>query len=81
MAIHPRSCSTHTNPVAPDRFLVIEHGLRIFEKKLHEAAVQGGVDQEFIAAGNFELEVAGKRFAAVASLRPMYDPTGEKIKC
>ena len=41
----------------------------------------GGVDQEFIAAGNFELEVAGKRFAATASLRPMYDPTGEKIKC
>ncbi len=41
----------------------------------------GGVDQEFIATGNFELEVAGKRFAAAASLRPMYDPTGEKIKC
>ena len=40
----------------------------------------GGVDQEFIATGNFELEVAGKRFAAAASLRPMYDPTGEKIK-
>ena len=40
-----------------------------------------GVDHEFIASGNFELEVAGKRFAAAASLRPMYDPTGEKIKC
>ena len=40
-----------------------------------------GVDHEFMASGNFELEVAGKRFAAAASLRPMYDPTGEKIKC
>jgi 4-methylaminobutanoate oxidase (formaldehyde-forming) len=40
-----------------------------------------GVDHEFITSGNFELEVAGKRFAAVASLRPMYDPTGKKIKC
>ena len=40
-----------------------------------------GVDHEFVASGNFELEVAGKRFAAAASLRPMYDPTGEKIKC
>ena len=40
-----------------------------------------GVDQEFIATGNFELEVAGKRFAAAASCRPMYDPAGEKIKC
>ena len=41
----------------------------------------GGVDHEFMASGNFELEVAGKRFAAAASLRPMYDPTGERIKC
>jgi 4-methylaminobutanoate oxidase (formaldehyde-forming) len=41
----------------------------------------GGVDQEFIATGNFELEVAGKRFAAAASLRPMYYQTGAKIKC
>ena len=40
-----------------------------------------GVDHEFMASGNFELEVAGKRFAAAASLRPMYDPTGKKIKC
>ena len=40
-----------------------------------------GVDHEFMASGNFELEVAGIRFAAAASLRPMYDPTGEKIKC
>ena len=40
-----------------------------------------GVDHEFMESGNFELEVAGKRFAAAASLRPMYDPTGEKIKC
>jgi 4-methylaminobutanoate oxidase (formaldehyde-forming) len=40
-----------------------------------------GVDHEFIESGSFELEVAGKRFAAAASFRPMYDPTGEKIKC
>jgi 4-methylaminobutanoate oxidase (formaldehyde-forming) len=40
-----------------------------------------GVDEEFIKTGRFELEVAGKRFSAVASLRPMYDSTGKKIKC
>jgi 4-methylaminobutanoate oxidase (formaldehyde-forming) len=39
------------------------------------------VDHEFISTGNFEIEVAGKRFAAASSLRPMYDPMGEKIKC
>ena len=33
------------------------------------------------ATGSFEIEVAGKRFSAAASLRPMYDPTGRKIKC
>jgi 4-methylaminobutanoate oxidase (formaldehyde-forming) len=40
-----------------------------------------GVDREFITSGRFELEVAGKRFSATASLRPMYDPAGVKIKC
>jgi 4-methylaminobutanoate oxidase (formaldehyde-forming) len=40
-----------------------------------------GVDENFIKTGNFELEVAGERFPAVASLRPMYDPAGQKTKC
>jgi 4-methylaminobutanoate oxidase (formaldehyde-forming) len=40
-----------------------------------------GVDREFIEQGRFELEIAGKRFAASASLRPMYDPKGENLKC
>ncbi len=41
---------------------------------------RGVVDGEFIAAGNYELEVAGVRFPARASLRPFYDPKAERIK-
>ena len=47
------------------------------------AMIEGGgdvVDQKFIDAGDWELDIAGKRYAATASLKPMYDPTNEKIK-
>jgi 4-methylaminobutanoate oxidase (formaldehyde-forming) len=30
--------------------------------------------------GNWEVEVAGDRIAATASLKPLYDPAMEKIK-
>jgi 4-methylaminobutanoate oxidase (formaldehyde-forming) len=29
----------------------------------------------------YEIEVAGERHAAIASLRPLYDPKSERIKC
>ncbi len=40
-----------------------------------------GVDQTFIDAGEFEIEVAGERIPAVASLQPLYDPGSERIRC
>jgi 4-methylaminobutanoate oxidase (formaldehyde-forming) len=39
-----------------------------------------GVTPVWIAAGGFEIEVAGRRVAARASLSPMYDPTGARMK-
>ena len=39
-----------------------------------------GVDADFVKSGTYELEVAGQRIAASASLRPMYDPKSERIK-
>jgi 4-methylaminobutanoate oxidase (formaldehyde-forming) len=42
----------------------------------HEA----GVSLEYIEGGHFELEVAGRRFQARASLQPMYDPKGERVR-
>ncbi len=38
-----------------------------------------GVTKEKINAGNFEIEVAGRRYPAAASLRPMFDPDNRKI--
>ena len=40
----------------------------------------GGVDAAFVTAGSYEIEVAGERHAAEASLRPLYDPKGARVK-
>jgi 4-methylaminobutanoate oxidase (formaldehyde-forming) len=34
-----------------------------------------------VGARDYEIEVAGVRYPAIASLRPMYDPTNQRIKC
>jgi 4-methylaminobutanoate oxidase (formaldehyde-forming) len=39
-----------------------------------------GVDAEFIATGEFEIEVALHRVAATASLKPLYDPRSLRIR-
>lgn len=39
-----------------------------------------GVDAEYVNSGSYEIEVAGKRYSAKASLRPLYDPTSERVK-
>ncbi len=40
----------------------------------------GGVDDEFVRSGSYELEIAGRRVACRASLRPFYDPAMTRIK-
>ncbi|MCZ6730011.1 MAG: FAD-dependent oxidoreductase, partial [SAR324 cluster bacterium] len=39
-----------------------------------------GVDRDFVLSGRYEIEVAGERFPAKASLRPFYDPQNERIR-
>ena len=39
-----------------------------------------GVTDEFIASGRFEIAIADERVPARASLRPLYDPTGSRIR-
>ncbi len=41
---------------------------------------EGGVTPDFIHSGSYEIEIAGERFSARASLRPMYDPEGLKVR-
>lgn len=39
-----------------------------------------GVTTQYVETGDFEIGVAGERFAAKASLRPMYDPKSERMR-
>jgi 4-methylaminobutanoate oxidase (formaldehyde-forming) len=39
-----------------------------------------GVTVDFIKSGRYEIEVAGHRYLAKASLRPMYDPKGLRVR-
>jgi 4-methylaminobutanoate oxidase (formaldehyde-forming) len=41
---------------------------------------EDGVSTDFIKSGSYEIEVASQRFPAKASLRPMYDPKGIKVR-
>jgi 4-methylaminobutanoate oxidase (formaldehyde-forming) len=39
-----------------------------------------GVSKDFIDSGTFEIDVAGIRVPATASLTALYDPKGERLK-
>ena len=39
-----------------------------------------GQSTEEVLASTYEIEVAGRRFAATPSLTPLYDPLGERMK-
>jgi glycine cleavage system aminomethyltransferase T/glycine/D-amino acid oxidase-like deaminating enzyme len=39
-----------------------------------------GVTADFVKSGSYEIEVVGARYPARASLRPMYDPEGERVR-
>ena len=46
------------------------------------AMVEAGepIDQAYLDAGSWEVEIAGKRYPAVASLKPLYDAEMKRIK-
>jgi len=39
-----------------------------------------GVDAAFVNSGSYAIEIAGERHAARASLAPLYDPKGERMR-
>jgi glycine cleavage system aminomethyltransferase T/glycine/D-amino acid oxidase-like deaminating enzyme len=50
-------------------------GLALVERK------DGGpVDGAYLSSGVWEVDIAGTRYPATASLRPLYDPTSERVK-
>ncbi|MEO7762556.1 MAG: FAD-dependent oxidoreductase [Casimicrobiaceae bacterium] len=46
------------------------------------AMIEAGtpVDAEYLQGGAWEVDIAGKRYAAVASIKPLYDPEMKRIK-
>ncbi len=38
------------------------------------------IDQAYLDKGTWDIEIAGKRYPAMASLKPLYDPENKKIK-
>ena len=39
-----------------------------------------GATNDFINSGSYEIDIAGERFPAKASLRPLYDPKGLRVR-
>ncbi len=39
-----------------------------------------GVTRDLLETGAFEIEIARERYPAEASLRPFYDPTGQRVR-
>jgi 4-methylaminobutanoate oxidase (formaldehyde-forming) len=44
------------------------------------APADGPLDQKWIDAGTWEVEIAATRYPALASLKPLFDPENKKIK-
>jgi glycine cleavage system aminomethyltransferase T len=38
------------------------------------------VDKAYVESGDWEVEIAGRCYPAVASLRPLYDPTMARVR-
>ncbi|HPE32065.1 MAG TPA: FAD-dependent oxidoreductase [Parvularculaceae bacterium] len=43
-------------------------------------ALRDGEDASAVAEGRFEIDIAGDRHEAIASLQPFYDPSGERLR-
>jgi 4-methylaminobutanoate oxidase (formaldehyde-forming) len=83
----PTKCLYHNEPIWRDGQLVgrISSGMfgHTIGKTLGLGYVEnrgGRVDADFVASGRYEVEVAGERVPAEASLRPFYDPTSRRVK-
>jgi 4-methylaminobutanoate oxidase (formaldehyde-forming) len=46
------------------------------------AMIEAGepVNAKYFEEGTWEVEIAGKNYPAIASMKPLYDPTNERVK-
>jgi 4-methylaminobutanoate oxidase (formaldehyde-forming) len=76
----------HNEPIYRDGRLVGYTSSAAYGHALGRAVALGyvnapeGVDQAYVDAGKFEIEVACVRHLARASLRPLYDPKSERMR-
>lgn len=82
----PQPLLYHDEPIWHDGAMVGRTTSGAYGHHLGGAMALGYVSEEAdpvaarIAAGGFEIEVAGRRFAAQASLSPLYDPQNARIR-
>ena len=54
-------------------------------QSIHAVSASSPVDEplteEIVTTGDWEIDIAGERVRARASLRPMFDPRMERVKC
>lgn len=85
--IDPKPLLYHNEPVLRNGEIVGYITSGMFGHTLGAAIGLGYVNHpdkvslDYIRSGQFEIEVAGERYAAVASTRPLYDPDRLRILC
>ena len=77
----------HNEPIWRDGIIVGETTSGMFGHTLGRSLGMGYVtnrdgvaDAAYVNAGSYEIEVAGHRIPATASLQPFYDPTSARVK-
>ncbi|MBU3671433.1 MAG: FAD-dependent oxidoreductase [Sinobacteraceae bacterium] len=76
----------HEEPIVRDGLIVGSTRSGAWGHRINRSIGMGyvhcdaGVTPEWLAAGQWEIEVAGQRYAARVQLQPWYDPKGERIK-
>ncbi len=81
----PEPLLYHNEPIYRDGAIVGRTTSASYGHTLGRAVALGyvnatGIDTGFMAQGHWEIEVAGRRVAATASLAPLYDPKSERIR-
>jgi len=82
----PEPLMYHNEPIYRDGELVGYTSSAMYAHTLGASVALGyvrcdsGVDADYVNSGSYEIEVAGRRYSAKASLRPLYDPTSARVK-
>jgi heterotetrameric sarcosine oxidase gamma subunit len=82
----PRPLLYHNEPIYRDGALMSYTTSAMYGHTLGAAVAMGyvvnpdGVSDEFVNSGRYEIEIGNERFAARASLAPLYDPKNARIR-